>query len=128
MIKKTLAALPKPCKMLVSVVQRYKKGQIKLKEQINLPASTLSNKRFPTGFPNIRKPRVQTPPKIRQEEMVLEAARFTAVLLPVASASETTGRSIREIEPVKAFGKRTSGRAMPVKTPYTLKAVAVSYP
>lgn len=55
----------------------------------------------------------------------LTALRIAASL-PVESASDTMGSSSTEMELVMAEGKSMSGRAIPVKTPYTLRAFALS--
>ncbi len=49
--------------------------------------------------------------------MEVRIARLTASRLPLASASETMGRSRTEIELVMAEGNRISGRLIPVSTP-----------
>ena len=49
--------------------------------------------------------------------MVFKVVFLTASALPLASASETMGRSRRDMEPVSAFGKNKSGSAIPVSTP-----------
>ena len=49
--------------------------------------------------------------------MDLCTAFTTARLLPVASASETAGRSSTQMDPVMALGKRIRGRDMPVRIP-----------
>ncbi len=57
--------------------------------------------------------------------MDVRTALRTAPWLPLPSASDTMGRSRTETEFVMAEGKKISGSAIPVNTPYTLSALAL---
>ena len=126
MLKKSEVALPRPCRIPDNVLFIYKNGQRKLNSLIKYPANSLLNTRFPMNRPQNRKKAMQKKPRIEQYCIVWMTAFRISDFLPNAIFSEIIGSSITETEPVKAFGKNINGNAMPVKTPYILKAVAVS--
>ena len=123
---KVAVVLPKPFRMLFKVLAMYMKGHMKLRVMMKLPAKVLSYKSVPAKRPNRRKTAVQKKPKSRQYLMDLRTALRMAVWLSLASASDTIGSKRTETELVMAEGKRIKGSAIPVWTPYTLKALALS--
>ena len=69
-LKKVTPVLPRPFKMLVSVVFKYKNGQIQASTVMKFPARELENTNFPRKFPNIKKNKRHPKPKSRQKENV----------------------------------------------------------
>ena len=116
-VKKVMCVFPNPFNMLFNVVFKYKKGQIHARIVIKLPANALEKTNSPRNFPNIKKKIVQKAPKRMQKKKVFLMVLFSVVICPDACASETEGRSIKEIELVRAFGNRMNGSTIPVKIP-----------
>ena len=108
--------------MLDKIEDKNRNGQIKLSIQINFPANALQNKKSPIHLPQKRSPIVQREPKSRQIKMVCWIVLLIFLLSFLLSVSETTGRIITETELVKTVGNVTTERAIPVSTPYTLRA------
>ncbi len=101
---------------------KKRKGQIKLNMVINLPASALQNNTSPTHCPVIRKPAVHRMPKRRHPKIVPPMVRLIFTVSFLLSASAIMGRSITETELEKTVGNMTMDKAIPVKTPYMLRA------
>lgn len=116
-VKNVIFVFPRPFKILFNVVFKYKKGQIHARIVIKLPAKELENTNSPRNFPNIKKKTVQIQPKRIQKKKVFLMVLFNVAVFPDACDSETEGRSINEIELVKAFGNRMNGSAIPVNMP-----------
>jgi hypothetical protein len=98
-------------------VFKYKKGQIHARIVIKFPAKELEKTNSPRNFPNNKKKTVQIHPKKMQKKNVFLIVLFNNEVCPDAFDSEMEGRSINEIELVKAFGNRMNGSAMPVNMP-----------
>ena len=62
--------LPIPCRILPRVVDRNKKGQMKLSERIKVPANVFPKICSPMKRPNSRKNSVLIRPRIIQDSMV----------------------------------------------------------
>ena len=120
--RKVAVGLPSPCRMLVSVVDRNKKGQIQLRVLIKVPASVFSKTYSPIRRPDSRKNSVLIRPRIIQDSMVFLIARKMSVWSCLAFASEIAGSSMTATELVRTFGNRIMGNAIPVRMPNTLKA------
>ncbi len=123
---KVWIVFPRPFKMLFKVLAMYRKGQMKLSVRMKLPARAFWYRSMPASLPKQRKRAVQRKPSSRQYWMDLRTALRIVPWFPVESASETMGRRRTEMELVMAEGNRISGRAIPVSTPYTLNALALS--
>ena len=123
---KVVVVLPRPFRILFKVLAMYMKGQRKLRVMMKLPARELSYRRLPAKRPKSRKRVVQITPRMKPYWMDLRTALRMAVWLALASASDTMGSRRTETELVMAEGKRIRGSAIPVSTPYTLRALALS--
>ena len=116
-LKKVRLVLPRPFSTLVSVVFKYRNGQIHAKIVIKLPASELEKTNSPRNFPKIKKKAMQLQPNRMQNKNVFLIVFLNVVVCPEAFDSETEGSNIKESEPVRAFGNNIKGRAIPVKIP-----------
>ena len=83
-VKNVIFVFPRPFKMLVKVVFKYKKGQIHARIVIKLPAKELENTNSPRNFPNNKKKIVQTHPKKIQKKEVFLMVLFNAAICPDA--------------------------------------------
>ena len=108
---------PRPFNMLFKVVFKYKNGQIHARIVMNFPASSLEKTWLPRKFPNVKKNSRQPNPRNIQKEKVFLMVYFRDSSSPRACVSETRGRSINEIDPVRALGNKIKGSAIPVRTP-----------
>ena len=120
-----VVVFPRPCKILLKVVERNKKGQIQPRVVIKVPAREFRKMNSPIKCPDKRKTNVLIRPRIIQDSMVFFIVLKIRVWFFCSYASETAGKSITATEPVKTLGKRIMGSAMPVKMPKTLKASEV---
>lgn len=77
-------AIPNPCKMLESVVSRYKKGQMNPSVTMKCPASSLWNNSVPIQSPRKRKPHRQRKPMRLQYFTVRRVSFHTASRSPFA--------------------------------------------
>ena len=116
-LKKVTVVFPSPFKTLLKVVFKYKKGQSHARIVIKFPASSFEKMNSPRNFPKSKKNRRQQQPKKMQKVKDFLMVLFKASRCPPACDSETAGRSIKEMEPVNAFGNRMNGSAIPVRIP-----------
>lgn len=116
-LKNVILVFPRPFRTLLRVVFKYKKGQSHASTVIKFPASVFEKINSPRKFPKSRKKRRQQQPKKMQKVKDFLRVFFKVSKCPPACDSETAGRSIKEIEPVSAFGNKINGSAIPVKIP-----------
>ena len=116
-MKNVIEVFPKPFNTLLNVVFKYKKGQSHASTVIKFPAIEFEKMNSPRNFPKIKKKKRQQQPSKIQKVKDFRRVFFKVSRCPPACDSETAGRSIKEIEPVNAFGNKIKGSAIPVRIP-----------
>src|SRR5699024_10461113 len=122
LIRKVKNVFPRPLMALIRAVLVYRNGQIHARVRMNFPAALLWKRTAPIRLPKIRKNRQHPRPRMKQLPTAFFRSFTIAVWFPAAWVALTAGISTVPTEFVIAEGKRMHGIAMPLSTPYVLRA------